>query len=215
MIETGASFHSAMTGLIDYGMGNIHSVTKALQHVGGAVKLVQSPDELRGCDRIVFPGVGAFRDCMATLHARKLDLALQQAVNNGVPMLGICLGMQALMQCSHEFGRHQGLAMIEGEVVPFPADLPNQGYKIPHMGWNSITLTADHPVLSAVSGRQLYFVHSLFVTAKDKKQMLATSEHGGISFAAAVGYDNLLGVQFHPEKSQQAGLDLLEAFLLF
>ncbi|MDX8412651.1 MAG: imidazole glycerol phosphate synthase subunit HisH [Mariprofundales bacterium] len=204
-----------MIGLIDYGMGNIHSVTKALEHVGGAVKLVQRPDDMHGCDRIVFPGVGAFRDCMATLKVRKLDLALQQAADDGRPMLGICLGMQALMECSHEFGSHQGLAMIKGEVVPFPAELPEQGYKIPHMGWNSITLTCDHPVLSAANGRQLYFVHSLFVTTKDETQTLATSEHGGITFAAAVGRDNLLGVQFHPEKSQQAGLDLLAAFLVY
>jgi len=202
-----------MIALIDYGMGNIHSVTKALEHVGGQVKRVQTPEDFAGCDRIVFPGVGAFRDCMATLQARKLDVALQQAADASMPMLGICLGMQALMQRSHEFGACAGLAMIEGEVVPFPKELPDRGYKIPHMGWNNITMTSNHPVLSAVNGRQLYFVHSYYAVAQHGRHTLATSEHGGISFAAAVGRDNLLGVQFHPEKSQQAGLDLLAAFL--
>jgi len=202
-----------MIGLIDYGMGNIHSVTKALEHVGGRVKRVEYSDDLLGCARVVFPGVGAFRDCMATLTTRKLNVGLQEALQYGTPMLGICLGMQALMACSYEFGNHQGLAMIEGEVVPFPADLPEQGYKIPHMGWNDIVPTSDHPVLSAVGDRQLYFVHSYFVAPSNQAHTLATSEHGGVTFAAAVGRDNLLGVQFHPEKSQQAGLDMLEAFL--
>ncbi|MDQ6964617.1 MAG: imidazole glycerol phosphate synthase subunit HisH [Mariprofundales bacterium] len=202
-----------MIALIDYGMGNIHSVTKALEHVGGRVKLVQTPADLTGCDRIVFPGVGAFRDCMATLRRRKLDVALQQAMRQATPILGICLGMQALMHCSHEFGNHRGLAMIAGEVIPFPPELPGQGYKIPHMGWNSIQLTGAHPVLTAVEDRQLYFVHSYFVPTKGSSCVLATSAHGGTTFAAAVGYESLLGVQFHPEKSQQAGLDLLAAFL--
>ena len=202
-----------MIGLIDYGMGNIHSVTKALEHVGGTVKRVTTPAELAACARIVFPGVGAFRDCMATLRARKLDTALHQAAADGTPMLGICLGMQALMEHSQEFGSHQGLALIAGSVKPFPAELPARGYKIPHMGWNSITMTSDHPVLAAVDDRQLYFVHSYFVQAGNPADTLATSEHGGMRFAAAVGRDNLLGVQFHPEKSQQAGLDLLAAFL--
>ncbi len=202
-----------MIGLIDYGMGNIHSVTKALEHVGGKVRRVTSPAMLAGCTRIVFPGVGAFGDCMATLREQGLAAALRQAAADGTPILGICLGMQALMEHSQEFGSHQGLALIDGSVEPFPAELPAQGYKIPHMGWNDITMTSDHPVLAAVDGRQLYFVHSYFVRAGNPADTLATSEHGGVCFAAAVGCDNLLGVQFHPEKSQRAGLDLLAAFV--
>ncbi len=203
-----------MIALIDYGMGNIHSVTKALEKAGGTVRRVTEPEQFTGCDRIVFPGVGAFRDCVATLRARGLDRALQDAAHAGTPILGICLGMQVMMTRSHEFGTHDGLNLIDGEVVPFPADLPKQGYKIPHMGWNDIAPTASkHPVISAVAGRQLYFVHSYHCAPKHDETTLAHCEHGGTRFAAAIGRDNLIGVQFHPEKSQQAGLDLLRAFL--
>ncbi len=203
-----------MIGLIDYGMGNIHSVTKALEHVGGRVKRVRAAADLSGCSRVVFPGVGAFRDCMATLRARQLDVALLKAIEDGTPVLGICLGMQAMMGLSHELGRFSGLGLIDGEVIPFPPHLPAAGHKIPHMGWNDVLLSApQHPVLAAIGARQLYFVHSYYCQPQDDAQMLAVSAHGDVRFAAAIGRDNLLGVQFHPEKSQQAGLDLLAAFL--
>ncbi|MDQ6950687.1 MAG: imidazole glycerol phosphate synthase subunit HisH [Mariprofundales bacterium] len=203
-----------MIALIDYGMGNIHSVTKALEHVGGRVKRVRQATDLVGCTRIVFPGVGAFRDCMATLRERALDGALHQAVAAGTPLLGICLGMQALLTRSYEFGCFDGLDLIAGEVVPFPPDLPAAGHKIPHMGWNDVVIADPlHPVLSAIDHRQLYFVHSYYCQPQHLAHTLAESEHGGVRFAAAIGRDNLLGVQFHPEKSQQAGLDLLHAFL--
>ncbi|MDX8408417.1 MAG: imidazole glycerol phosphate synthase subunit HisH [Mariprofundales bacterium] len=202
-----------MIGLIDYGMGNIHSVTKALEHVGGRVQHVATAADLTECSRIVFPGVGAFRDCMATLKARQMDAALLCAVGDGLPVLGICLGMQAMMGLSHEFGRFEGLGLIDGEVVPFPSHLPAAGHKVPHMGWNDAVLTEPpHPVLAAIGERQLYFVHSYYCQPKDRAHTLAVTEHGGVRFAAAIGRDNLLGVQFHPEKSQQAGLDMLAAF---
>ncbi|RMH50828.1 MAG: imidazole glycerol phosphate synthase subunit HisH [Zetaproteobacteria bacterium] len=202
-----------MIALIDYGMGNIHSVTKALERVGGEVRRVTRPEGLSGCARIVIPGVGAFRDCMATLRARGLDAALIDAAAAGVPLLGICLGMQILLSRSYEFGVHMGLGLIDGTVEPFPDSLPAQGCKIPHMGWNDIEPTVGHPVLDAIAGRQLYFVHSYFCRPYDDTHLLARCRHGTVGFAAAIGRGHLLGVQFHPEKSQSAGLDLLRAFV--
>ncbi len=204
-----------MIALVDYGMGNLHSVAKALERVGGRVRLVRAPEELKGCARIVLPGVGAFRDCMRTLAARGLDVAIVERIGAGAPFLGICLGMQALMDASLEFGRHAGLGLIAGEVRPFPADHPERGFKIPHMGWNDAQPATDapHPVLAALAGRQVYYVHSYCCAPKHPAHTLAECDYGGQRFAAAIGRDNLIGVQFHPEKSQRAGLALLEAFL--
>ncbi len=202
-----------MIALIDYGMGNLHSVAKALERVGGRVRLVRTPEELTGCARIVMPGVGAFRDCMAALRVTGLDVALSERLDAGTPFLGICLGMQALMTRSFEFGKHRGLNRIAGDVVPFPEDFPARGCKIPHMGWNDAEATVAHPVLEPLAGRQVYYVHSFYCAPENKANTLAVCEYGDVRFAAAIGCDNMIGVQFHPEKSQQAGLALLEAFL--
>jgi len=204
-----------LIALIDYGMGNLHSVAKALERVGGRVRAVRGPEEIAAADRIVMPGVGAFRDCMATLTARGLDAAIVERIEVGVPFLGICLGMQALMNASLEFGRHEGLGLITGEVRPFPADHPKRGFKIPHMGWNDAQPTDEvpHPVLAHLDGRQVYYVHSYHCAPENPAHVLAECNYGGLRFAAAIGRENLIGVQFHPEKSQRAGLALLEAFL--
>ncbi len=204
-----------MIALIDYGMGNLHSVAKALERVGGRVRLVRKPEELKGCARIVLPGVGAFRDCMAALKATGMDNALAERARAGAPMLGICLGMQAMMSRSFEFGEYRGFDLITGDVVPFPEDFPARGCKIPHMGWNDALLpdARPHPVLAALAGRQVYYVHSYYCAPENPAHALAECDYGGVRFAAAIGRDNLLGVQFHPEKSQRAGLAMLEAFL--
>jgi len=199
--------------LIDYGMGNLHSVAKALERAGATVRRVQSPSELAGCDRLVLPGVGAFRDCVRTLQARGLFSAVLERIEGGTPYLGICLGMQLLMDISLEGGRHLGLGWIAGEVRRFPEAIVHKGAKIPHMGWNDLILRKPHPVLEAVGDRQVYFVHSYFCAPQDERTLLAQSEHGGIRFAAAIARGAAIGVQFHPEKSQAAGIDLLAAFL--
>lgn len=204
-----------MIGLIDYGMGNLHSVAKALEKVGGKVALVQDPEAIQNYERIVLPGVGAFRDCMQTLRDTGMADALKASIESGTPFLGICLGMQVLMTRSYEFGIHAGLNLIAGEVKAFPDTLKEQGLKIPHMGWNDIVLPKghEHTVLQAASGEQVYFVHSYYCAPQNPDHILAASSYGDFPFAAAIGKDNVLGVQFHPEKSQQAGLALLQGFV--
>jgi len=205
-----------MIGLINYGMGNLHSVAKALEKAGGKVELVSDADALKNYDRIVLPGVGAFRDCSAALKSTGMDVALKETLNAGTPFLGICLGMQILMDVSHEFGRHAGLGLIPGIVKHFPEEHPERGFKIPHMGWNDVILSSQqdaHPVLASLAGQQVYYVHSYYCMPINSDHLLAACSYGEHPFAAAIGRDNIIAVQFHPEKSQRAGLALLEAFL--
>ncbi|MDX8410346.1 MAG: imidazole glycerol phosphate synthase subunit HisH [Mariprofundaceae bacterium] len=202
--------------LVDYGMGNLHSVAKALQKAGGDVTLVSKPEQLKQAEHIVLPGVGAFRDCIGTLKKRQLAEPIIERIKAGAPFLGICLGMQVLMDASTEFGRYQGLGLIPGQVKPFPPGHPDRGFKIPHMGWNDVILPPQkmpHPVLSPLRGKQVYFVHSFVCVPEDEDHILAATSYGDHPFASAIGRDNMVGVQFHPEKSQAAGLGLLQAFV--
>jgi len=205
-----------MIGLIDYGMGNMHSIAKALEHAGGNVTWIKTPGQLQQVERIVLPGVGAFRDCMKALQNSGMDRAIVDTINNGKPFLGICLGMQVLMDISHEFGNYHGLGLIPGSVNPFPASHPERGYKIPHMGWNDVILSSQrqtHPVLAPLIGQQVYYVHSFYCAPEHEEHLLAACSYGDYSFAAAIGRDNIIAVQFHPEKSQRAGLAMLKAFI--
>lgn len=205
-----------MIAVIDFGMGNLHSVTKAIEAAGGKPRLVRDPKGLADAERLVLPGVGAFRDCIAALRRTRLDEAIVRAIEDGVPFLGICLGMQVLMDESLEFGHHRGLGLIKGKVVPLPEHFPEKGFKIPHMGWNDVLKpehVGRHPVLDPIYGRQAYFVHSYVCQPEDQKDVLALCEYGGVFFAAAIGRANVVGVQFHPEKSQAAGLAMISAFL--
>jgi glutamine amidotransferase len=205
-----------MIGLINYGMGNLHSVAKAVETAGGPVELVENAGALRRYERIILPGVGAFRDCIGALKESGMDEALKDAVATGTPFLGICLGMQVLMDMSYEFGRYPGLGLIPGAVKPFPEQHPERGFKIPHMGWNDVVLSsqqATHPVLAPLAGKQVYYVHSYCCMPEQPQHLLAACSYGDYPFAAAIGRDNMVAVQFHPEKSQRAGLAMLEAFL--
>ncbi|MDQ7011750.1 MAG: imidazole glycerol phosphate synthase subunit HisH [Mariprofundaceae bacterium] len=206
-----------MIALIDYGMGNLHSVAKALERAGGSdIRPVRTPENMADASRIVLPGVGAFRDCIDALKKSGLDTAIREKIEAGTPYLGICLGMQVLMDVSLEFGRHQGLGLIPGTVRPFPESHPERGFKIPHMGWNDVVISSDrppHPVLAPLAGRQAYYVHSYYCAPENPAHLLAACSYGDYPFAAAIGRDNMVGVQFHPEKSQRAGLAMLEAFL--
>jgi len=205
-----------MIGLINYGMGNLHSVSKALEKSGGRVELVSDADALKNYERIVLPGVGAFRDCIGALQKTGMDAALKAALTSGTPFLGICLGMQVLMDVSYEFGSYPGLGLIPGAVKAFPEQHPERGFKIPHMGWNDVTLSSEksaHPVLAPLAGQQVYYVHSYCCMPETPEHLLAACSYGDYPFAAAIGHDNIVAVQFHPEKSQRAGLALLEAFL--
>jgi len=201
------------TALIDYGSGNLRSAEKALARVGAKTVVTSDPDAVAGAERIVLPGVGAFADCMRGLHAIPgMIAALEECVlKRGAPFLGVCVGMQLLASVGREFGDHAGLGWIAGEVVRLSPSDP--ALKIPHMGWNALEQTRPHPVLAGIApGADVYFVHSYAMRPRDGAHVLATSDYGG-AFAAVVGRDNILGVQFHPEKSQAVGLALLAKFL--
>lgn len=206
-------------GIVDYGMGNLRSVGKALEALGFPVRISGSRQELSRCPGIVLPGVGAFRDCMGNLARQELLPFLQDVLRDGRPFLGICLGLQVLFSESEEFGRHEGIGFLQGNVVRFPAGMSDPGepgrrtvLKIPHMGWNRVEFTMDHPVLRGIpSGAYFYFVHSYYVRPDDPSIVACRTSYG-VEFAAGVGRGNLLAVQFHPEKSQAAGLALLGNF---
>ncbi len=193
--------------LIDYGAGNIQSVRNALKAAGAAqVAVTRDPEIVRGADRIVLPGVGAFAHCMASLSAIEgMVEALDMATGaGGRPFLGICVGMQLMAEAGEEHGRHPGLGWIDGTVRLMQPSLP--GLKIPHMGWNEVVPLGGHPLIEA---GEAYFLHSY---AFEGDAVLATTSHGG-PVTAAIGAGNRIGVQFHPEKSQRYGIALLQRFL--
>ena len=195
--------------MIDYGIGNVRSVQKALEHVGADVLLTADPEAIRTAGRLVLPGVGAFGAGMAALRERGLADAIKEAAEQGTPLLGICLGMQLLFEESEELGKHRGLALLPGWVVRFPVN----HLKVPHVGWNQIEHDGEHPLLQGVpSGAYAYFVHSFYCAAADPDDVIASTEYG-LRFPAIVGRGNVAGIQFHPEKSQHIGLRILRNFV--
>lgn len=201
-----------MIGIVDYGLGNILSVYHALETVGADVAICTHPKELIGVERIVLPGVGAFRDCMANLTARGFVEALETAVlGQGKPILGICLGMQAMARCSFEGGEYQGLGWVESDVVGLkPAD---SSLRVPHIGWNDIQYQQDSPLFKGLPPLpDFYFVHSFYMKCDHESDVAATCDYGGI-VTAAIRKENIFATQFHPEKSQDYGLRVLENFL--
>jgi imidazole glycerol-phosphate synthase subunit HisH len=205
-----------IVAIVDYGAGNLRSAEKALaEAANGTARVVvtSDPDAVRRADRIVLPGVGAFADCKRGLDALPgMVEALEEAVlKQGKPFLGICVGMQLMASVGVEFGEHKGLDWIKGKVVVLdPAD---RSLRIPQMGWNNLDLKRVHPALADTrSGDHAYFVHSYHFVAERPQDVIATVDYGG-PVTAVIGRDNLLGVQFHPEKSQHVGLALLKSFL--
>ncbi len=204
--------------VVDYGSGNLRSAAKAVERAateaGLETKIIVTSEAhaVRGADRIVLPGVGAFADCMAGLNAVPglKDALTERVIGQGAPFLGICVGMQLMAEAGVEFGRHAGLGWLKGEITRLtPSDA---ALKIPHMGWNTLSLTQPHPVTDGMDGAFVYFVHSFALTRGDPAQLQASCDYGG-AFTAIAGRDNLIGTQFHPEKSQAAGLGLLARFL--
>ena len=200
-----------MIGIVDYGVGNLYSLTCALRALDVEVTVSREPETLQKADSLILPGVGAFAEAMEKLKASGLDQVVTEQAKAGVPLLGICLGMQLLFAESLEFGRHSGLNLLPGQVVPMAPRLP-QGLKTPHMGWNRLHLEKQDSRLLAQSkeGDFVYFVHSYY--AQGCGAALAATTDYGIPITAAVEQDNLFGCQFHPEKSGPAGLRILSSF---
>ncbi len=204
-----------MITIIDYEMGNLRSVEKAFEKLGYAARVSSNPEDLLTTDKIVLPGVGAFRDCINNLRAGGFVEPLLQHVESGKPLLGICVGMQMLFDESEEFGRHQGLGLVPGKVIRFPAGMEEGGerLKVPHMGWNNIQIKKPAPILKDTSdGSFVYFVHSYYCSADNPSDVAATCRYGDVEFCAAVWRDNLMATQFHPEKSQTVGLNIFDKF---
>jgi imidazole glycerol-phosphate synthase subunit HisH len=200
-----------MTGIVivDYGMANLRSVQKALERVEAQAQIASDPAQVAAADKLVLPGVGAFRDAIARLRETGLDAPITRHIEKGRPFLGICLGLQLLFTRSYEDGVHEGLDVLAGEVVRFP-DTP--GLKVPHMGWNDLRLRPDCPLFKGLpDGSAVYFVHSYYAAPRDPGLTCAEAEYP-TPFTAAVWRDNLFATQFHPEKSQAVGLTMLKNF---
>lgn len=201
--------------IVDYGIGNIHSVAKAMVHEGAKVHLTSDPDDVRHADLLVLPGVGAFGDGMANLIARDLVDPLLEYASAGRPLLGICLGMQLFLGESDEFGRRPGLGIIPGRVVEIPVA---PGRKVPHIGWNRIFPApgadwSDSALADVPPGSSVYFVHSFTAVPNSEKHRLADVDYSGFRVSAAIRRNNVTGCQFHPEKSGELGLSIVRRFL--
>jgi glutamine amidotransferase len=205
-----------MIAIVDYGRGNLWSVQNGFAQVGVPVQVSGDPEVIARADGVVFPGVGAFRDCMHNLQARGLEPVLRDVIGAGRPLLAICVGMQVLLTDSEEFGLSQGLGIIEGHVRRFPAAHAAQTprLKVPHMGWNQLRIRRSCPLLEGIpDGAFTYFVHSYYAVPATPDVVVASTEYG-LDFAAVLWRDNLYATQFHPEKSQTYGLRLLRNFAL-
>ena len=204
--------------IIDYGMGNLHSVSKAVEHVAPEARVLVTcdADQIREADRVILPGVGAIRDCMAEIRRLKVDqLVREVALEQPRPLLGVCVGMQALMTHSEENNGVDCIGVLEGEVRFFGEHMVEHGerLKVPHMGWNQVEQVHEHPLWHGIeNGERFYFVHSYYVAAKETPDLMGMS-HYGVDLAAAVSRGNVFATQFHPEKSHSAGLQLYRNFV--
>ena len=200
-----------MVGIIDYGVGNLFSLRSSFDAIGERVIVSSDPEVLRKADHILLPGVGAFEDAVKKLRDSHLDEMVYETVREGKPLMGICLGMQMLFEKSFEYGEHQGLGLLSGEVIPMAGLIPKE-LKIPHMGWNALNITQPDGKLfrNTKEGAYVYFVHSYF--AAGCEDSLAARTEYGKWLTAAVEKDNVFGCQFHPEKSGEVGLNILRAF---
>lgn len=199
-----------MIRIIDYGVGNLFSLQSSLRAIGIDADYTGNPAEIRKADKLILPGVGAFRDAREALRSTGLDRVVQEEAGKGKPLMGICLGMQMLFDRSYEYGEYEGLGLIPGEIVPMegrvPKDLP-----IPHIGWNELMLKQPSPLMkNTANGDYVYFVHSYYAETP-AEYVIATTDYG-VEMTAAVQKDNVSGCQFHPEKSSEVGLSILKAF---
>ncbi len=205
---------SPRLAVVDYGAGNLRSVTKALERSGARAEVVSDPDGVRAADAIVLPGAGAFADAAGRLAEKKLDTAIRDAVDGGTPYLGLCLGLQLLFDESDEHGVTRGLGVLPGRVERFPDVAPDGKHlHVPHIGWNTVRWQSDHPVIASLPAEEaFYFVHSFRAVPSQASDVAGVTSYGS-EFTAAVARGNVVAVQFHPEKSQQAGKRLLDGFV--
>ena len=199
-----------MIAVIDYGVGNLFSLRSSFAAIGQEAAVTNDIEEIRRADRLILPGVGAFQDAAEKLRASGMDRAVKEETAKGKPLMGVCLGMQMLFERSYEYGVHEGLGRLEGEIRPIAERIP-EGLKIPQMGWNSLKIVKESPLLKYTrEGEYVYFVHSYSAVNCDES-LLAVTEYGA-DLTACVGKGNVFGCQFHPEKSGEIGLKMLKAF---
>ena len=199
-----------MIAIIDYGVGNLFSLKSSFAAIGQEASVTSDPEEIRRADRVILPGVGAFRDAAEKLRASGMDRVVKEEAAKGKPLLGICLGMQLLFEKSFEYGEHEGLGLLQGEIRPIAERIP-KGLKIPQMGWNSLRILRESPLLKNTrEGEYVYFVHS-YSAVNCEDSLLAVTNYG-TGLTACVGKNNVYGCQFHPEKSGETGLRMLKAF---
>ena len=202
-----------MISILDYGMANLRSVQKGFEQVGARAEIISSPEQIDRAAKLVLPGVGAFQDAVATLRQHGHDQAIKRHIEKGKPFLGICLGLQMLFVVGYEDGEHRGLGVFRGACVRFDVDNPPLALKVPHMGWNQLRVERESPILRGLpEGCGVYFVHSWQMRVADPAHRLAHVDYGG-EVTAIVGRDTVVATQFHPEKSQAAGLALIGRFL--
>lgn len=194
--------------VVDYEAGNTLSVTRALEKVGATVDLTPNPELVLAADAVVLPGVGAFGDCMRKLRERGMDEACKEVFGSGKPFLGVCVALQVVFEASEESPGVEGLGLMPGRVVRFRGD----GLRVPHIGWNELSLVRNHRVLEGLEGEAFYFVHSYYPEPEEAHDLIGETDYG-TRFCSAAGRENLIAVQFHPEKSSRAGLKLYENFL--
>ena len=206
-----------VVSIVDYGVGNLFSLSRAVEHAGGRAVLVSTQEAVADAERLILPGVGAFGACAKELHGRALFEPVRAYASGGRPLLGICVGMQLFAEWSEEFGRHEGLGLVRGSVRQIASlDTSGTPLRIPHVGWNELAIRSDPEsrlMRGFVTGVEAYFVHSFAVTLEDKAAIVATCEYGGYELLAAIEHENIFGCQFHPEKSGPDGLHMLRNFL--
>ncbi|HZN66383.1 MAG TPA: imidazole glycerol phosphate synthase subunit HisH [Tepidisphaeraceae bacterium] len=200
-----------MISILDYGMANLRSVQKGFEQVGARAQIITEPEQIDRADKFVLPGVGAFQDAVATLRQRGHDGAIKRHIEKGKPFLGICLGLQMLFDVGYEDGEHRGLGVFRGACVRFDVD-ETMGLKVPHMGWNQLNIRRPSPILKGLpDGAGVYFVHGYYAAPQDDSVVASTTDYGR-PFVSSIWKDNVTATQFHPEKSQKVGLQILSNF---
>ena len=199
-----------MIAIMDYGIGNLFSVKNALDSLGIENVITSNKDEILNADKIILPGVGAFEDAINTFKSYGFDEVIKEAIKKNRPILGICVGMQMLFERDFEYGIHEGLGVLKGDIIRFDDVKNGLKYKIPHMGWNQIEVVDDNPILKGCDKKYVYFVHSYYCPKSDDASAL--TEYAGVKYVSAIRRGNVFATQFHPEKSGEVGLEILKNF---